>query len=58
MPPRIPDRIAPPIQMIQDMDIDIHSMVYTYSDQVVNWGGSTIHILFFNYMGYYLLYGC
>ncbi|OOX78354.1 YagU family protein [Snodgrassella alvi] len=46
MPPRTPDRIAPPIQMIQDMGIDIHSMVYTYSDQVVNWGGSTIHILF------------
>lgn len=46
MPPRTPDRIAPPIQMIQDMGIDIHNLVYTYSDQVINWGGSLVHILF------------
>ncbi len=46
MPPRTPDRIAPPIQMIQDMGIDIHNLVYTYSDQVINWGGSLVHISF------------
>lgn len=46
LPPRTPDRIAPPIEMIQDIGINVHDMVYTYSDQVVNWGGSGIHILF------------
>lgn len=46
MPPRTPDRVAPPIQMIQDMGIDMHNMAYTYSDQVVNWGDSAVHILF------------
>lgn len=46
MPPRTPNRIAPPIEMIQDLGVNVHDMVYTYSDQIVNWGGSGIHMLF------------
>ncbi|MDF7676881.1 DUF1440 domain-containing protein [Neisseriaceae bacterium ESL0693] len=46
LPPRTADRIAPPIQLLQDMGIDLHQMVYTYSGQLLNWGGSGIHIVF------------
>ncbi|PIT55037.1 YagU family protein [Snodgrassella alvi] len=46
MPPRMPNRVAPTVQIIQDMGIDMHNMVYIYSDQVVNWGGNVVHILF------------
>ena len=46
LPPRIPDRIAPPAQMLTDMGIDWHSLVYSYSDQLVYWGGN-LYILFF-----------
>lgn len=46
MPPRTADRIAPPIQLLQDMGIDLHNMVYTYSGQLLNWGGSAVHVIF------------
>ena len=46
MPPRTPDRIAPPIEMINDMGMQAKEMVYTYSDHIVNWGGAGIHYLF------------
>lgn len=46
LPPRTPDRIAPPVQMLTDMGIDWHSLVYSYSDQLVYWGGNFVHIVF------------
>jgi putative membrane protein len=46
LPPRIPGRIAPPIQMIENMGINVKQMVYIYSDQIINWGGVVIHMGF------------
>lgn len=46
LPPRTPDRIAPPIQLLQDIGVNVKDMIYTFSDQIVNWGGSGIHIVF------------
>jgi Predicted periplasmic/secreted protein len=46
LPPRTPDRIAPPVQMLNDMGIDWHKLVYSYSEQLVYWGGNAIHIIF------------
>lgn len=38
LPPRTPDRIAPPVQMLNDFGIDWHKLVYSYSEQMVYWG--------------------
>ncbi|EAA1522480.1 DUF1440 domain-containing protein [Salmonella enterica] len=46
LPPRTPDRIAPPVQMLNDFGIDWHKLVYSYSEQMVYWGGNAIHIIF------------
>ncbi|MCO6523743.1 MAG: DUF1440 domain-containing protein [Candidatus Schmidhempelia sp.] len=46
LPPRIPGRIAPPIQMIEDMGVNVQEMVYSYSDHLINWGGIAIHMGF------------
>ncbi|EBJ5095183.1 DUF1440 domain-containing protein [Salmonella enterica] len=46
LPPRTPDRIAPPVQMLNDFWIDWHKLVYSYSEQMVYWGGNAIHIIF------------
>ncbi|KPD02600.1 YagU family protein [Moellerella wisconsensis] len=46
LPPRTLDRIAPPVKMIEDMGVNINNFVYTYSDQVVHWGGNGVHIIF------------
>lgn len=46
LPPRTLDRIAPPVKMIEDMGVNINDFVYTYSEQVVHWGGNGIHIIF------------
>ncbi len=36
MPPRTPDRIAPPVKMITDMGIDPSTLIYTYSEQIIH----------------------
>ncbi|EBJ7457264.1 DUF1440 domain-containing protein [Salmonella enterica] len=46
LPPRTPDRIAPPVKMLSDIGIDWHTLVYHYSDQMVYWGGNAVHIIF------------
>lgn len=46
LPPRTPGRAAPPVELLQDMGLDAQDMVYSYSHQLVNWAGSTVHILF------------
>ncbi len=46
LPPRTPDRIAPPVKMLNDFGIDLHSLAYRYSGQMVYWGGNAIHIIF------------
>ncbi|ECH8185890.1 DUF1440 domain-containing protein [Salmonella enterica subsp. houtenae] len=46
LPPRTPDRIAPPVKLLNDMGIDWHTLVYTWSAQPVYWGGNFIHIVF------------
>lgn len=45
-PPRTPDRISPPKQMIQDWGFDVNAMVYNYSEHIVNWGVVAIHHVF------------
>ena len=46
LPPRLPDAVPPPIQMLNAMGFHASNMNYTYSAQTVNWGGNGIHILF------------
>lgn len=46
LPPRTPGRAAPPVELLQDLGLDAQDMVYSYSHQLVNWAGSTVHILF------------
>lgn len=46
MPPRTPDRAIPPAEMLQDMGLNISSLVYHYSGHVINWGVAGIHHLF------------
>ncbi|ECZ5471005.1 DUF1440 domain-containing protein [Salmonella enterica subsp. enterica serovar Oslo] len=46
LPPRTPDRIAPPVKLLNDMGVDWHNLVYTWSAQPVYWGGNFIHIVF------------
>lgn len=45
-PPRTPDRAIPPAEMLHDMGINVSSLVYHYSDHVVNWGIAGVHHLF------------
>ncbi|WVD64638.1 DUF1440 domain-containing protein [Utexia brackfieldae] len=46
MPPRLPGAIPPPVDLLKQMGIDVTNMVYTYSEQVVNYGGNGVHIIF------------
>lgn len=46
LPPRPPGAVPPPIGIINDLGLSPDSMVYTFSEQVVNWGGNGIHYLF------------
>lgn len=45
-PPRLPNVIPPPIQMLQAVGLHADKMNYVYSDQAINWGGNGVHILF------------
>ncbi|MBV7389004.1 DUF1440 domain-containing protein [Pasteurellaceae bacterium TAE3-ERU1] len=54
MPPRTPDRVAPPVQMLHDMGIDPSTLIYTYSEQAIQWGGMFIHYVFS--IGFAVLY--
>lgn len=46
MPPRLPNEIPPPIQMLDAMGLHAEKMNYFYSQQAVNWGGNGTHIIF------------
>ena len=46
LPPRLPNVTPPPIGLLEKMGFDAQGMVYTFSDQVVNWGGNGVHVLF------------
>ncbi|EGG3070751.1 DUF1440 domain-containing protein [Salmonella enterica] len=46
LPPRTPDRTAPPVKLLNDLGIDWHHMAYHYSGQIVYWGGNFVHIIF------------
>lgn len=58
LPPRTPDRIAPPVQMLNDFGIDWHKLVYSYSEQMVYWGGECNTYHFFNCGSHHLLHHC
>lgn len=46
MPPRLPNVIPPPIQMLNALGFHANHMNYTYSEQAINWGGNGVHIIF------------
>lgn len=46
LPPRTPDRPSPPAEMLRDFGIDVHGMVYHYSDHLVQGGVLLVHHLF------------
>ncbi|MCH9691039.1 MAG: DUF1440 domain-containing protein [Gammaproteobacteria bacterium] len=46
LPPRGPDMISPPVEMLIKLGINANSEVYYFSGQSVNWGGNGVHILF------------
>lgn len=51
MPPRTPDRAIPPAEMLHSLGFDTKSMVYNYSQHVVNWGIGGVHHLFSVFFG-------
>lgn len=46
LPPRTPDRLIPPAEVLQSFGVDSSNMIYHYSDHIVNWGISGVHYLF------------
>lgn len=46
LPPRTPSRMEPPVELLEEVGIHAQNMVYFYSEHIVNWAGSTVHILF------------
>lgn len=46
LPPRLPGAVPPPIGLLELVGFDATGMTYQFSDQVVNWGGNGVHILF------------
>lgn len=46
LPPRLPNAIPPPIQMLNAMGFHASHMNYVYSNQLINWGGNGVHIIF------------
>lgn len=56
LPPRLPSAIPPPIGLLQELGFSPDSMIYHFSDQVVNWGGNGVHYLFSAVIG--LIYCC
>lgn len=46
LPPRTPDRPSPPAEMLRDFGIDVHGLVYHYSDHLVQGGVLLVHHLF------------
>lgn len=46
LPPRTSGQAPPPVEFLQDLGLDVQDRVYSYSHQLVNWVGSTVHILF------------
>lgn len=46
MPPRLPNAIPPPIQMLDALGFHADKMNYLYSQQAINWGGNGVHIIF------------
>lgn len=45
-PARLTDRVAPPIQLINDLGFQAKDMIYSFSNHILNWGGLGIHHLF------------
>ncbi|MFC4352244.1 DUF1440 domain-containing protein [Fodinicurvata halophila] len=46
LPPRLPDAVPPPIGLLELFGFNATGMTYQFSEQVVNWGGNGVHILF------------
>ncbi|STZ75474.1 DUF1440 domain-containing protein [Bergeriella denitrificans] len=46
VPPRLPDAVPPPIELLQMMGLDAAKMTYTWLKQAVNYGGNGVHYLF------------
>ncbi|MGX5011162.1 YagU family protein [Enterobacter asburiae] len=46
LPPRTPDRLIPPMEMLNDFGIKASELTYQYSGHVVNWGVAGVHHIF------------
>ncbi|RKS87493.1 putative membrane protein [Orbus hercynius] len=45
-PPRLVTEGAPPVLLLQNIGIDVTHWFYTYSEQIVYFGGNLVHIIF------------
>lgn len=46
LPPRTPMSVAPPIALLDEIGINTTKTIYTFSENMINWSGSLLHILF------------
>lgn len=46
LPPRTPDRVSPPAQMLRDCGIEVDRIAYFYSQHIVNLGVLLVHHVF------------
>ncbi|WP_438382713.1 DUF1440 domain-containing protein [Asaia sp. BMEF1] len=46
LPPRTPDRVSPPAQMLRDFGVDVDHLTYVYSGHIVPGGVLMVHHLF------------
>ncbi|UNM95633.1 DUF1440 domain-containing protein [Ignatzschineria rhizosphaerae] len=46
LPPRSPNTIPPPVELLEKLGVHVNEYVYTFSDQTVAWAGNAVHILF------------
>jgi len=46
LPPRLLTEGAPPVTLLKNLGIDVTHWTYTYSEQIVSYGGNLVHIIF------------
>jgi putative membrane protein len=42
-PPRTPERAIPPAELLENIGVNVNTLVYHYSEHVINWGVAGIH---------------
>lgn len=56
IPPRTPSTMPPPEVLLEKLGCNVNEMTYTWLDNVINWGGNGVHILFSVVMAFVYCY--